>query len=314
MVQLLQEKISNYNYTYKGMTATLDTFCYKPISSKGCLVTSPMEYFHMDKQVLKEADIKDVARCITPYFNNSRTCFDSIGVPVIPDVVFGKKSCEASPDATTCSPCTIDANAMFVTFLLNNNDYTNPAAAAWEKDVYEKYTQDFNKYFDGSLDPDDPFYKEIEATKQEFASFGELKNLHVDYLAERSISDQLDEQNSQNIWVVIISYILMFFYVSISIGFFPSFVHCRFLLGLSGILIVIFSLTVSIGIVLYAGLGLSLISTEVVPFLILAIGVDNMFIIARAEREAPNSIRAIEDRVAYGMGRIGPSIFTAAFC
>ncbi len=106
----------------------------------------------------------------------------------------------------------------------------------------------------------------------------------------------------------------MFVYISIAIGFFPSLVHQRFLLGLSGILIVISSLLVSIGIVLYAGWGLSLISTEVVPFLILAIGVDNMFIIARAEREAPAAITKMENRVAYGLGRIGPSIFTAAFC
>ena len=39
-----------------------------------------------------------------------------------------------------------------------------------------------------------------------------------------------------------------------------------------------------------------------------------MFIIARAEREAPPEIDRIQDRVAYGMGKIGPSIFTAAFC
>lgn len=106
----------------------------------------------------------------------------------------------------------------------------------------------------------------------------------------------------------------MFVYISIALGFFPSFIHTRFLLGLSGILIVVSSLLVSIGIVLYAGWSLSLISTEVVPFLILAIGVDNMFIIARAEREAPPQIVSIENRVAFGMGRIGPSIFTAAFC
>lgn len=264
--------------------------------------------------VLKVADIKDVGRCITPYFNNSRTCFDSIGVPVIPDVVFGKQSCEQSGDTSTCAPCTIDANALFITFLLNNNDYTNPAAAAWEKDVYENYTQIFNKYFDGDINMDYELHRQIDAAQKEFADKGKVIPLHVDYLAERSISDQLDEQNSQNMFVVIVSYALMFIYISIALGFFPSFIHTRFLLGLSGILIVVSSLLVSIGIVLYAGMGLSLISTEVVPFLILAIGVDNMFIIARAEREAPPQIVTIENRVAYGMGRIGPSIFTAAFC
>ena len=53
----------------------------------------------------------------------------------------------------------------------------------------------------------------------------------------------------------------MFIYISISLGFFPSFVHQRFLLGLGGILIVISSLLVAIGILLYSGYSLSLIST-----------------------------------------------------
>lgn len=90
---------------------------------------------------------------------------------------------------------------------------------------------------------------------------GEIVDLEVDYLAERSISDQLEQQNSQNAFIVIVSYGLMFIYISISLGFFPSFVHQRFLLGLGGILIVISSLLVAIGIILYAGYSLSLIST-----------------------------------------------------
>lgn len=83
---------------------------------------------------------------------------------------------------------------------------------------------------------------------------------------------------------------MMFIYVSISIGFFPSMVHNRFLLGLSGITVVIFSVMSSIGITFYAGIPLTMISAEVVPFLILAIGVDNMFLISKAERNVPAHI------------------------
>lgn len=79
----------------------------------------------------------------------------------------------------------------------------------------------------------------------------------------------------------------MFVYVSISIGFFPSAVHNRFLLGLAGIFVVIFSLVTAMGITFYMKVPLTMISAEVVPFLILAIGVDNMFLISRAERNIP---------------------------
>ena len=57
-----------------------------------------------------------------------------------------------------------------------------------------------------------------------------------------------------------------------------------------------------------------MISAEVVPFLILAIGVDNMFLISRAERLVPEHITDQKYRIAFAMKEIGPSIFVAAFC
>jgi len=107
---------------------------------------------------------------------------------------------------------------------------------------------------------------------------------------------------------------MMFVYVSVSIGFFPSAVYNRFILGFAGIFVVIASLLISIGITFYANIPLTMISAEVVPFLILAIGVDNMFLISRAERNIPSHITEMELRVAYAMKEIGPSIFAAAFC
>lgn len=107
---------------------------------------------------------------------------------------------------------------------------------------------------------------------------------------------------------------MMFIYVSVSIGFFPSAVYNRFILGFAGISVVIFALIMAIGITFYAGVPLTMISAEVVPFLILAIGVDNMFLISRAERAIPEHVTQMELRVAYAMKEIGPSIFAAAFC
>jgi len=136
----------------------------------------------------------------------------------------------------------------------------------------------------------------------------------ADYLAERSIEDNILLESSQNASIVVISYILMFFYVSIAIGFFPNMIHCKFGLGAVGIFVVIGSLISSIGLTFYWNDKLTMISAEVVPFLILAIGVDNMFLIARAEREIPASVTAIEERIGFAMKEIGPSIFTAALC
>jgi Niemann-Pick C1 protein len=74
----------------------------------------------------------------------------------------------------------------------------------------------------------------------------------------------------------------MFIYITIAIGEPCSKVHSGWLLGLFGVTIVIMSLVCSVGLAGYLGIGLSMISAEVVPFLVLAIGVDNMFIISHA--------------------------------
>lgn len=113
-------------------------------------------------------------------------------------------------------------------------------------------------------------------------------------MAERSVEDNIILESQQNASIVIISYLLMFFYVSMAIGFFPNPVHTKFALGTAGILVVLGSLMTGIGLTFYFNQKLTMISAEVVPFLILAIGVDNMFLISRAEREVPKFVTSVE--------------------
>ena len=106
----------------------------------------------------------------------------------------------------------------------------------------------------------------------------------------------------------------MFIYVGCAIGHIPSAVHSKFSLGFAGIFVVICSLLSAIGLTFYLNQKLTMISAEVVPFLILAIGVDNMFLISRAERQVPDHVIEPKYRVAFAMKEIGPSILVAAFC
>lgn len=62
------------------------------------------------------------------------------------------------------------------------------------------------------------------------------------------------------------------------------------LLGAGGIVIVLCSVVCSIGVCGYLGITTTLLTIEVVPFLVLAVGVDNIFIIVQAFQRTPRSV------------------------
>lgn len=67
----------------------------------------------------------------------------------------------------------------------------------------------------------------------------------------------------------------------------------RITLGLAGVLIVLTSVLASIGFWSYLNLPITLIIVEVIPFLVLAIGVDNIFILVHEFEHSHN--RSIND-------------------
>lgn len=274
----------------------------------------------MDQDAIPDTaeQVKIDAQCIPRPDQGGRVCFDRTGVPVQVGAIFGGTTC-VKDDSQPCAPCKKDASAYMVTFLLNNNDYSNPVAEEWERHVFQRNVKTFNTFaeYHTELPPgvdeiNMTLYKQLESVYNAQNNDDMLK-LKIDYLSERSIPDELGKIGAQNQFVIMVSYLLMFLYVGMALGYFPSFVHNRFLLGFIGIVVVLMSLAIAIGITFFMNIPLSLISVEVVPFLILAIGVDNMFIIVRAEQEVSEKADP-EERVALALKEVGPSIFTAAFC
>lgn len=118
-------------------------------------------------------------------------------------------------------------------------------------------------------------------------------------------------------------------------------VNSKFLLGLFGICIVLIAVSSSVGLFSWFGVRVTLIIAEVIPFLVLAVGVDNVFILVH-ELDRQNSLHGpgagikpsrsqtatftesldeemetsaslpAEERVARTLARMGPSILLSS--
>ncbi|KAH6927148.1 hypothetical protein HPB50_000009 [Hyalomma asiaticum] len=103
-------------------------------------------------------------------------------------------------------------------------------------------------------------------------------NISVASISENSVEDELESQS--NMFTVLLSYFVMFVYVSLALG--RSFKTA--LVDFQGC-----SVT-----------GARLIIIEVIPFFVLAVGVDNIFILIQGfQRDDGSEDEPIEDKVAH---------------
>lgn len=75
-------------------------------------------------------------------------------------------------------------------------------------------------------------------------------------------------------------------------------VDAKISLGLAGVIIVLLSVGASLGFYSYLGIPSTLIIIEVVPFLVLAVGVDNIFILVQ-KYQVWNSCRITICKVTF---------------
>lgn len=105
----------------------------------------------------------------------------------------------------------------------------------------------------------------------------------------RSVQDELARESYTDASVVATSYLVMLAYVALALAALPppsqalqALVLSRAGLAAGGVLIVAASVAGGTGLASLFGVWSTLISLEVIPFLVLAVGVDNMFVLAHA--------------------------------
>jgi len=80
-------------------------------------------------------------------------------------------------------------------------------------------------------------------------------------------------------------------------------IESKVTLGVGGVIIVLLSVCASVGLFGFLGVPATLIIFEIIPFLVLAVGVDNIFILVQTYQREPRR-RAGEETHAEHVGRI----------
>lgn len=272
----------------------LDEVCYKP-TDQGCVIQSATSYFGGNFYNVKPNNWKTSLRnCAAMPI--AAECIPDFGQPIKKEMILG--GYEATGDVA-------DAKAMITTWVLTNYaDETSKGmkkAMGWEQSL-----------------------KNLMLTIKDEARD---RGLRLSFSTEISLEQELNKSTNTDANIIIISYIAMFIYASIALGgtgFLARnllndpkwiFVDSKFTLGIAGIVIVLLSVSASVGVFSAMGIKVTLIIAEVIPFLVLAIGVDNIFLIVHEFEKVNSSYGSdepVEIRVSKALGRMGPSILLSA--
>ena len=321
-------------------TTALGDVCYRTLTGGACLVESPLQWWALDR-VRFEADEDPAGHahaCLSHYdcyscvqYTPPLNCIGAEGVPADPRVVLGGFG--ADPDSGV--PQFDTARAAISTYLLNGELASE--AVAWEE----------------------AFEAEV---LEKVAPMLRAKGLAVSLFTDSSVERELARSSGADAGVIGISYAAMFLYIALAIGGMgrrgtgvhgelhrpvegglfadvpplvqddPGYVktlrrlRARLILGLGGVALVALSVTSAAGACAYAGVRGSGIVAEVIPFLILAVGVDNLFLLVESvgAAHADLPLAAGTDElsreartcavISAGLEKAGPSILLSACC
>ncbi|KAI8600321.1 sterol-sensing domain of SREBP cleavage-activation-domain-containing protein [Dissophora ornata] len=102
------------------------------------------------------------------------------------------------------------------------------------------------------------------------------------------------------------AYFVMFLYISLSVGR-VDLVKSKYGLGIAAVATVFVSLMMSIGLCSVFGVTLTLMPWEILPFMIIVVGVENINILVHAVVETSMDL-PVKERVGRGLGTVGVSI------
>lgn len=279
----IQKKVDGIRANFSGSTVSLTEICYKPLG-QDCATQSILQYFKMNADNFDSFGGVDHVQYCFEHYSTAENCRSAFKAPLDPSTALGGYSGNNYSEAS----------AFTVTYPVNNaidrESNESKRAVAWERAF-------------------------IQLAKDEIMTMVQGKNLTLSFSSESSIEDELKRESTADVITIVISYLVMFAYISLTLGDRPRlssfFISSKVSLGLSGVMLVLLSVLGSVGFFSAIGVKSTLIIMEVIPFLVLAVGVDNMCILVHAVKRQPLEF-PLEGRISNALVEVGPSISLAS--
>ncbi|KDO35356.1 hypothetical protein SPRG_00205 [Saprolegnia parasitica CBS 223.65] len=315
----IQDQIKQLQVPFNGRQIGVEDICWRATGT-GCTINAITQYFQNDlanfeiyasngmaldhfQNCLFSPSYADVASCqklaaknvVLPASMRDCPCLSAYGAPMdMYTTVLGG----TPPNATSNVNLYINSTTLLSTILAYNyyDDAQNAPAVAWER---------------GYID----LLKTLASTNTVF---------EVAFSAETSIADEIAVASKSDVTPALLSYCLMILYVTLGINRWKmsalrqSWREAKLTLGFCGILLILLAVVSTIGLFSWAGAAVQIVIMEVVPFLTLAIGVDNIFLmlheIRRVQDDATHHGQPLvaDDIIANALASIGPSIAMAS--
>ncbi|EFH67498.1 predicted protein [Arabidopsis lyrata subsp. lyrata] len=279
----IQKKVDGLRANHSGSMVSLTDICMKPLG-EDCATQSVLQYFKMKPENYDDFGGVDHVKYCFEHFTSTDSCLSAFKGPLDPTTALGGFSGNSFSEAS----------AFLVTYpvdnAVDNKGNKTEKAVAWEKAF-------------------------IQLAKDELLPMVKAKNLTLSFSSESSIEEELKRESTADVITIAISYLVMFAYISLTLGDSPRlnsfYITSKVLLGLSGVLLVMLSVLGSVGFFSAVGMKSTLIIMEVIPFLVLAVGVDNMCILVHAVKRQEQEL-PLERRISNALMEVGPSITLAS--
>ncbi|XP_068629200.1 NPC intracellular cholesterol transporter 1 homolog 1b-like [Battus philenor] len=249
----------------------LEDVCYAPLRPRGsekkieqCVKMSASVYLGRDRNnINNETYLNSIQNCLNNYL--ALNCMAEWGGGAEPDIAFGGVEGDN----------VLSANTLLINFPISNYllDEDLKPVLEWEKkfiDLLHDYESNWKSDF-----------------------------VEVAFGAERSVEDEIERVSRAEVVPIAISYVLMFVYVLLALG---NIRYCRTWLidskvtvAICCIIVVLASIFCAMGVMGYANITATLLAINVIPFFILSVGVDNVFLMVNTLHDIQTNLKQYDD-------------------